>query len=116
VYENPDDEKMGELRHYVHVWRRRFLWFTLTLSCALVYPFVAGHSLHNQTQQGRLRTAGAFFIRPRKKRFRVRPRRYSQRNGRTRWLVRPGSREGRTACETLMTSIAFVAGPVGMSY
>ncbi len=46
-YENPDGEKMGELRHYV-VWRRRFLTstFTLLLSCVLVYPFLAGHSLH----------------------------------------------------------------------
>jgi hypothetical protein len=46
---NPtDDEEMVELRRYVHVWRRRCLSVTtaLLLSCALAYPFLAGHSLH----------------------------------------------------------------------
>lgn len=46
-YEKSDEKKMGELRHYVEMWRR-FLTstFTLLLTCALVYPFLAEHSLH----------------------------------------------------------------------
>jgi hypothetical protein len=40
--------EMVELRRYVRGWRRRCLSSTaaLLLSCALVYPFLAGHSLH----------------------------------------------------------------------
>ena len=44
AYENPDDEKLAEVRRHMRIWRRRFLssTFALLLSCALVHPFLAG--------------------------------------------------------------------------
>lgn len=40
--------EMEELRRYTRAWRRNCFYSTaaLLLSCALVYPFLAGHSLH----------------------------------------------------------------------
>jgi hypothetical protein len=46
------DEEMAEFRQYawarIRLWRTRTVYSTLALflSCALVYPFLAGHSLH----------------------------------------------------------------------
>jgi hypothetical protein len=46
------DEELSEVRQYameqIAVWRRRSLYSTaaLVLTCALIYPFLAGHPLH----------------------------------------------------------------------
>ena len=46
------DEEMSEVRQYaaeqIAVWRRRSLYSTaaLVLICAFIYPFLAGHPLH----------------------------------------------------------------------
>jgi hypothetical protein len=46
------DGEIAEVRHYawelIRLWRTRTIYSTLALflSCALVYPFLAGHSLH----------------------------------------------------------------------
>lgn len=48
----PNNEELAELRQYagkrIRLWRKRALYSTLalTLSCASVYPFLAGHALY----------------------------------------------------------------------
>ncbi len=61
--EPPADEELEEVRRfagkYIRLWRRRTLYsgVALFLSCASVYPFLAGHALH-----GHIGSLGKYLI------------------------------------------------------